>query len=61
MISRTTKLHNAISPSMNDQWSGNTLRSDMSFGSLANPSRSSAQLRTLPALLDLGGTAASVL
>ena len=26
MSSRTTKLHSAISPSMNDQWSGKTLR-----------------------------------
>src|SRR4028118_1681117 len=38
----TTKLHSAISPSMNDQWSGKTLR--MFFlTSGASPSRESSQ------------------
>ncbi len=58
---RTTKLHSAISPSMNDQWSGNTFRNDMSFGNLARPRRSSAQLAARPARLGLRATAASAL
>jgi hypothetical protein len=46
--SRTTKLHSAISPSMNDQWSGNTLRNCF-FISPARPTRSSSQV-TGPAI-----------
>src|SRR5690349_17805406 len=48
--SRITKLHSAISPSMNDQWSGKTLRSCF-FMAVPSPSRSSAQLATMPARL----------
>src|SRR3954469_21873582 len=47
----TTKLHSAISPSMNDQWSGKTLRRFF-LASVARPSRSSAQLAAAAALLD---------
>src|SRR5690349_7214968 len=45
--SRTTKLHSAISPSMNDQWSGKTLRICF-LASVASPTRSSSQLATPP-------------
>src|SRR3954447_23787477 len=48
----TTKLHSAISPSMNDQWSGKTLRRFF-FASVARPSRSSAQPAAAPTLLGL--------
>src|SRR3954449_726598 len=40
---KTTKLHNAISPNMNDQWSGNTLRICFLL-TAARPVRSSAQV-----------------
>src|SRR3990170_3408593 len=59
--SRTTKLHSAISPSMKDQWSGKTLRSDKPLVALARPSLSSAQVATAPArLAPLLGVAGSV-
>ena len=58
--SRITKLHSAISPSMNDQWSGKTLRSCV-FIAVPRASRSSAQLATMPALLGLPAMAGSVL
>jgi hypothetical protein len=45
VTSRTTKLHSAISPSMNDQWSGKTLRRYV-FAKLATPTRSSSQSTT---------------
>src|SRR5690349_19431231 len=57
--SRTTKLHSAISPSMKDQWSGNTLRMFF-FITDARPRRSSAQVATAPILLGLPGVAAVV-
>ena len=41
--SSTTKLHSAISPSMNDQWSGKTLRICF-FETVAIPVRSSNQV-----------------
>ena len=47
MSSRTTKLHRAISPSMNDQWSGKTLRRFF-FIAVARPRRSSAHVATTP-------------
>ena len=47
------KLYSAISPSMNDQWSGKTLRM-MVFAGLAMPIRSSAQSATPPATLAAG-------
>src|SRR5687768_3547221 len=47
--SRTTKLHRAISPSMNDQWSGKTLRRFFLL-KVARPSRSSAQVAAAPTL-----------
>ena len=50
--------HSAISPSMNDQWSGNTLRRFFRI-SVARPSRSSAQPATAPALLGFLAVAAS--
>src|SRR5688572_20579255 len=50
----TTKLHNAISPSMNDQWSGKTFRICF-LATPARPSRSSAQVAAAPALLGLLG------
>ena len=56
--SRTTKLHNAISPSMNDQWSGNTLRRFLR-ASVASPSRSSAQVAIAPARPRFSGVAAA--
>src|SRR6478609_2293419 len=43
----TTKLHSAISPSMNDQWSGKTLRSCF-LPRPARPRRSSAQPAAAP-------------
>src|SRR5918992_6043403 len=46
--SRMTKLHSAISPSMNDQWSGKTLRSCF-FITVPSASRSSAHEATIPA------------
>src|SRR3954470_10516249 len=57
--SRTTKLHSAISPSMNDQWSGKTLRSCF-LASEPSPSRSSAQVPTAPMRLALPAVAGSV-
>ena len=56
--SRTTKLHNAISPSMNDQWSGNTLRRFLR-AIVASPSRSSAQVAIAPARPVRRGVAAA--
>src|ERR1700712_1041972 len=47
--SSTTKLHSAISPSMNDQWSGKTFRRFF-LAIPARPSRSSAQVAAAPAL-----------
>ena len=44
-----TKLHSAISPSMNDQWSGKTLRMFF-FATVARPRRSSAQVAAWPTL-----------
>ena len=55
--SRTTKLHSAISPSMNDQWSGKTLRRFF-LARVARPSRSSAHSATAPARLGLAAVAA---
>ncbi len=55
--SRTTKLHRATSPSMNDQWSGKTLRICF-FMAVARPRRSSAQLATAPTLLGFCAVAA---
>ncbi len=55
--SSTTNDHNAISPSMNDQWSGKTLRRFF-FISVASPSRSSAQVAAAPALEGLPAIAA---
>src|SRR4051812_28745611 len=57
--SRTTKLHSAISPSMNDQWSGKTLRRFF-LAMVASPSRSSAHSAIAPALLGLEAVAAVV-
>src|SRR5687768_4862339 len=51
--SRITKLHSAISPSMKDQWSGNTLRSCF-FAIPATPVRSSIHL-TGPGRVRLAG------
>src|SRR5918993_1072255 len=56
---RTTKLHRAISPSMNDQWSGNTLRRFF-FIPVARPRRSSAHEASEPAGLGFDAVAASV-
>src|SRR5215210_4178994 len=53
----TTKLHSAISPSMNDQWSGKTLRICF-LAPVAMPTRSSAQLATAPTLDGLAGVLA---
>src|SRR3954463_4440884 len=53
----TTKLHSAISPSMNDQWSGNTLRICVRVA-VAMPVRSSAQLGMPPMIDGLDGFAA---
>src|SRR5215207_3019776 len=50
--SSTTKDHSAISPSMNDQWSGKTLRRFLRT-TVASPNRSSAQVAT--PLVRLGG------
>src|SRR5690348_16111650 len=58
--SRITKLHSAISPSMNDQWSGKTLRSGISLLVLARPSRSSAHVAAPAALLGLAAVAGLV-
>src|SRR6478736_9970202 len=44
---RITKLHSAISPSMNDQWSGKTFRRFF-LAIVARPSRSSAHSATAP-------------
>src|SRR6478735_12604396 len=57
--SRTTKLHRAISPSMNDQWSGKTLRRFF-FIAVPRPRRSSAQAAAAPALLGFLAVAAVV-
>ena len=59
MRSSTTKLHSAISPSMNDQWSGKTLRRFF-FIAVARPRRSSAHEASEPAGLGLEAVAASV-
>src|SRR3954464_2906151 len=48
--SSTTKLHSAISPNMNDQWSGKTLRRFF-LARVASPSRSSAHSATAPTRL----------
>src|SRR4051794_32582379 len=53
----TTKLQSAISPSMNDQWSGKTLRRFF-LAMVARPSRSSAHSATAPARLGLLAVAA---
>ena len=45
----TTNEYSAISPSMNDQWSGKIL-SKKTRPPLATPSRSSSSLTTLPTL-----------
>src|SRR4028118_1713854 len=45
----TTKLHSAISPSMQDQGAGKTLRMCF-FETVARPSRSSAQVTAPPTL-----------
>src|SRR5687768_7547858 len=58
--SRTTKLQRATSPSMNDQWSGKTLRRFF-FISVARPSRSSAHEAAAPARFGLLAVAAEVL
>src|SRR4051794_34923479 len=55
--SSTTKLHSAISPSMNDQWSGKTLRRFF-LARVASPSRSSAHSATAPARFGLEAIAA---
>src|SRR6476619_3971704 len=55
--SSTTKLHSAISPSMNDQWSGKTLRICF-LARPASPVRSSAQVATPAMGLALGALAA---
>src|SRR3954451_9709872 len=55
--SSTTKLHSAISPSMNDQWSGKTLRICF-LARPAMPVRSSAQAATAPMREGLAGFAA---
>src|SRR5918995_7452684 len=55
--SRTTKLHRAISPSMNDQWSGKTLRRFF-FIAVASPRRSSAHDASEPAGPGLDAVAA---
>src|SRR3954469_18894327 len=57
VISSTTKLHSAISPSMKDQWSGKTLRRFF-LARVASPSRSSAHSASAPALLGLEAVAA---
>jgi hypothetical protein len=57
--SSTTKLHSAISPSMNDQWSGKTLRMSF-FPAPARPSRSSAHVPSDPTGLGFDAVAASV-
>src|SRR5215216_2871433 len=57
--SRTTKLQSAISPSMNDQWSGKTLRRFF-FASVARPSRSSAHSARSPTRLGFEAVAAVV-
>src|SRR3954465_7303643 len=55
--SSTTKLHSAISPSMNDQWSGKTLRIWVRVA-VAMPVRSSAQFAIAPRIDGLAGSAA---
>src|SRR3954452_4714091 len=57
--SSTTKLHSAISPSMNDQWSGKTLRICF-LASPAMPVRSSAHVATAPTRERLAGLAATL-
>src|SRR4051812_38853317 len=59
LSSSTTKLHSAISPSMNDQWSGKTLRRFF-LASVARPSRSSAHSAALPTGLGFEAVAAVV-
>src|SRR3954453_6281259 len=56
----TTKLHSAISPSMNDQWSGKTLRRFF-LARVARPSRSSAHSATFPTGVGFEAVAAVVL
>src|SRR4051794_19259625 len=55
--SSTTKLHSATSPSMNDQWSGKTLRRFF-LARVASPSRSSAHSATAPTRLGFEAVAA---
>ena len=55
--SRTTKDQSAISPSMNDQWSGKTLRAK-TLVSVPRLSRSSAHPATAPALFGFLAVAA---
>src|SRR3954449_5099009 len=55
---KTTKLHNAISPSMNDQWSGKTFRTCF-FAAVARPRRSSAHVATPATRFFLGVSAAT--
>src|SRR4051812_7310462 len=57
LSSRTTKLHSAISPSMNDQWSGKTLRRFF-LAIVARPSRSSAHSAAAPMRFGLAAVAA---
>src|SRR3954451_16350999 len=57
--SSTTKLHSAISPSMNDQWSGKTLRICF-LASPAMPVRSSAHAARAPIFDGLAGLAATL-
>src|SRR5215212_5608287 len=57
--SSTTKLHRAISPSMNDQWSGKTLRRFF-FIAVPSPRRSSAQMAAPPTRDGFLALAASV-
>src|SRR5881398_2634915 len=54
---KTTKLHNAISPNMNDQWSGNTFRICFLL-TAARPVRSSTQAATRAGAPSVGTTAA---
>src|SRR3954447_8670237 len=59
LSSRITKLHSAISPSMNDQWSGKTFRRFF-LAIVARPSRSSAHSATPPIGLLRDAVAAGV-
>src|SRR3954447_17631350 len=57
--SRTMKLQSATSPSMNDQWSGKTLRRFF-LARVARPRRSSAHPAAAPTLLGLAALLALV-